>query len=140
MSETHTITRKFSGRTLSVVVPTRLDPETGERLVGLEHAKAAELVIATELALHGPVDGKSFRFMRGAIGMKSAELAELLGVRPETVSRWERSVVNVDRAAWMTLGGLVLERVGAPVALRERLEWVKEGKRPPKTMELRLSA
>jgi hypothetical protein len=43
-------------------------------------------------------------------------------VRPETITRWEKDQVPVDRAAWLTLSELVLERAGRPRALRERME------------------
>ena len=35
------------------------------------------------------LDGKSIRFMRSALQMEAKDLAEQLGVRPETLSRWE---------------------------------------------------
>jgi transcriptional regulator with XRE-family HTH domain len=50
------------------------------------------LVVAAALArVQRPVRlrGREVRFLRGALGWQAKELAEQLGVRPETVSRWE---------------------------------------------------
>ena len=56
--------------------------------------------------------------MRRVLGLTGPELGKLLGVRFETISRWERGEVPVDRGAWLLLGGLVLERAGRPLDLR----------------------
>src|SRR5438477_6057478 len=48
-----------------------------------------ELRAGVELAKSGDATPESMRFMRKALGLKAAELAELLDVTPETVSRWE---------------------------------------------------
>jgi transcriptional regulator with XRE-family HTH domain len=42
----------------------------------------------------------------GISGCKATEIAELLDVRPETVSRWERGEVDIPRAAAFALGEL----------------------------------
>lgn len=63
-------------------------------------------------------DGKQFQFIRKTIELKATELAELLGVRPETISRWERGEYPVDRAAAFVLGELY-ER---PRVVRAKLE------------------
>ena len=81
----------------------------------------AERAAAVELAQTGPATPETFRFMRRAVRIKSAELAELLGVSVETLSRWENGHREPDRTAWVALSGLVLDEVGARTATRERL-------------------
>ena len=48
-----------------------------------------ERAIATKLAESGAHSPEAVKFMRKMAGLKSNALASLLGVKPETVSRWE---------------------------------------------------
>jgi DNA-binding transcriptional regulator YiaG len=116
------LTRTIAGHKLTVDVEVGLDPETHEETVSLAEAQRAELEMAAALAESGPVVGETFVWMRKALGLQSKQLARLLDVRPETITRWETDVVPVDRAAWFTLSELVLERIGRPRDLHQRLE------------------
>jgi DNA-binding transcriptional regulator YiaG len=91
--------------------------------VFLENAslQRAEMEVACELARHGPVSGDAFRYLRKAIGLRAVVVAELLGVTPETISRWENGQRPVDKAAWMTLGSVVLEQASRQPETLERL-------------------
>lgn len=71
-----------------------------------------ELAIAVQVAETAPVHGKAFQWMRKSLQLSGAELGSLLGVRLETISRWERGDVAVTRSAWLWLCGAVLERAG----------------------------
>ncbi len=86
----------------------------------VEELKRAEVAIAIQLAEDAPIGGEAFQWMRKSIRLKGAELGEILGVRAETVSRWERGDVEVTRAAWLWLCGAVLEANGKKPALVER--------------------
>jgi DNA-binding transcriptional regulator YiaG len=81
----------------------------------MEHNER-EVVIA--LVARGVRSGTEFKFVRKMTGFKATEVASMLGVRPETVSRWERNEVDVPRAAAFALGELY-ER---PVVTRRKLE------------------
>lgn len=116
------LTRTIAGRKLVVDVDLGIDPETNEETVSLAEMQRAELEMAAVLADAGPITGESFAWMRKALGLQSKQLAHLLDVRAETITRWETSVVPVDRAAWLTLGELVLERSGRPRDLKQRME------------------
>lgn len=48
-----------------------------------------ELLVAAELVKRGLRGGDTFRFIRKALGMRAADLARVMNVAPETVSRWE---------------------------------------------------
>lgn len=52
------------------------------------------------------------------IGLKGAEVAEIIDVRPETVSRWERGEVEIPRLAAFALG----EFHDRPRVTRNKLE------------------
>jgi DNA-binding transcriptional regulator YiaG len=138
MKDTKPITRKVSGRIISVDVPVSTDRESGEHTVHAKDLGRAELAIASLLAQEGPVDGESFRFMRGALGIAARALAPLLGVAHETISRWENAARDVDRAAWLALGDLVLEAAGKPTDARARMERIAGGKKPPKARHVSL--
>jgi len=70
--------------------------------VNFEHA------VARHVAEHGPVSGATMRYMRKSVPLSAANLAALLRVSPETVSRWETGERPVDRASWLVVRGLVL--------------------------------
>lgn len=82
---------------------------------------AVELDAAGVIASEGPCCGETFGFMRKALGLRAAELAELLDLSPETLSRWENAQRPVDRASWVALSVLVLERQEGREATLERL-------------------
>ena len=130
-----TISRKINGRTFSVDVPT-VEREPGEVGVEVEMARGAELAIACAVAA-GPPSAAGLRYIRGALGMSGVRLAELLDVRPETLSRWESSVSNFDRTTWLAVGALARERAGMPLsAVEASLEALAHGPKPPKQVRV----
>jgi putative zinc finger/helix-turn-helix YgiT family protein len=74
--------------------------------------------VARVIVARGIRDGSEFQFVRKATKFRAADLAELLDVRPETISRWERGEAEIPRAAKYALGQLLL----APEATRKALE------------------
>ena len=88
-----------------------------------------ELSAARKLAELGIREGTVFKFMRKALGMRAADLADLLSVTPETVSRWENDKNDVDLAAFVILGSLVADKLEGRTTTHDRLRAVHE---PPK--------
>lgn len=126
-----TITRRIDGRTFSVDVPT-VEREPGEVGVDLEMARGAEVAIACAVAA-GPPSPAGLRFIRGALGMSGVRLAQLLDVRPETLSRWESGASNFDRTTWLAVGALARERAGMPLSTVEAsLEALADRTKPRK--------
>ncbi len=70
-----------------------------------------ELRVAKELARAGVSSGEAFRFMRRSLALRAIDLAELLDVAPETVSRWETEKRAVHRGAYAIVASLVRERL-----------------------------
>ncbi len=89
-----------------------------EVLIPMDDLQCQEKQAATKIVDRGIRDGKEFQFVRKVAELKAVEVAELLGVRAETVSRWERGEQPVPRAAAFTLGELFTR----PRVVRERLE------------------
>lgn len=83
----------------------------GELVIKLDDWGRFEREIAGWFAKTGVLSGEVFRFMRKAAGLRAKELAELLDVAPETISRWEKEHRQPDRRAMMVLGDLVLDRL-----------------------------
>jgi DNA-binding transcriptional regulator YiaG len=128
---TITLKRTIGGRTVSAVIPARWEPEVNDLVATAESAQAGELAIAVELARSGPIHGEAFSWLRRSLGLSARKLAEILGVRHETISRWENGAAEVDRAAWLVLGDLILDRAGAHIPMMERAERIASRKRPP---------
>lgn len=95
-----------------------------------------DLAVACELALRAPPSGEGFRFIRRALGLKAMDLALLLRVTPETVSRWENDQRMVDANAWISVGALALERASLPTQTLQRLVGLQKSKKLPRTVHL----
>lgn len=81
-----------------------------------------EKQIAGWLARKGILSGEAFRFMRKSIGLRASELAPLLDLTSETISRWEKEHRLPDRKAMMVLGALVLEQLAGRDEILKRLQ------------------
>lgn len=85
--------------------------------------------IAAMLAREGVNSPEAFRFIRKAIGLRAADLANLLDVTPETVSRWERGRIPVDARALAVLGTLAIEHAEGRSEALARLRAIRGGER-----------
>ncbi|MBX3209733.1 MAG: helix-turn-helix domain-containing protein [Labilithrix sp.] len=83
---------------------------------------AFERAVAGELARRGPVSDETFRWIRKAAGIERGELAQILGVTPETIAGWESERRPIDRAAWQLVAAVVLDGIEGPRAVRTRLK------------------
>lgn len=89
-------------------IPAQLCKTCGEDYAEGPAILAAERLMAKVLGGYEPTPD-SFRFLRSVISLRSNELAELLGVAPETVSRWENGKAEIDRAAWLHLVNMIAD-------------------------------
>lgn len=126
---TKELLQKVGGRKFTGVVPCRRCATCGERYVDAAHALAFEADVVTYLALHGLASGETLRLMRKSLGLTAQQLAELLRVAPETISRWEHGKRNVDLSAWAMVASLLAEkRLGKPSAMAA----LKAASKPPR--------
>jgi DNA-binding transcriptional regulator YiaG len=73
-------------------VETRACDECGEREVVIPKIEQLHRLIARALATEAPkLEPEHVRFLRKWLGYSSADFALVMGVRPESVSRWERA-------------------------------------------------
>jgi len=78
----------------------------GELLFDADEVRRQERALADVLVARGIRSGREFKLVRKVAGLRAAELADMLDVRPETVSRWERGEVAIPRSAAFVLGEL----------------------------------
>lgn len=78
----------------------------GETLYDHEEVGRQEQELAAALVERGVRTGPEFALVRKAAGFRAVEIAELFGVRPETVSRWEHGEGEIPRTAAFALGQL----------------------------------
>lgn len=105
---------------MGVHIVTRADlcASCGEMLFDDAEVGRQEQLIASALVTRGIRKGNEFKLVRTLAGFKATEVAELLGVRPETVSRWERGEIELPRLAAFAVG----ELYDRPRVTRDKLE------------------
>ena len=101
---------------------------TLEQLAGYQR-RAAAIVLRDAKE----VDGAVVKYARRALGMKQADLAEQIGCRAETLSRWETGDQTMPRAEQLAIVA-VLDAVGVAGSLEAYLE--QESGRPSKTFDV----
>ncbi len=89
----------------------------------------AEVLAALEAVRAGLRDGPTLNWARRALGLRAADLADLLDVAPETVSRWENGHRSADRSVWNTLADLLANAVDGKT---ETLDLLRQKARLPK--------
>lgn len=103
--------------------------DCGDVIVSGEGVRRFELAVAAALPITGAKRGAAFRFMRKALGLRAVDLADLLDLAPETISKYENEKIPIDRRALAVLGGLVDDAQAGTTRTRDRLAALK---RPPK--------
>lgn len=68
------------------------------------HQLLAKMIVEKKSRLHG----SEFRFLRKQLGQSSSDFAALIGVSPETISRWENEKETISPVADRLLRVLVL--------------------------------
>lgn len=109
-------------------VKAEIDNRTGELVHPGREVMKASRAIVRELATRGASDGAAFAYMRKAAKLSGKALAELLGVAPETVSRWEHDKEPINRAALAVVGQIALEAIEGRSTTLERLRAAREVK------------
>lgn len=110
----------------------------GEDFVSIAESRAAERVVAREIAKEGKRSGAAFKFLRKAMALPAKKLARLLEVDPSTVSRWENDASAFDQATWNTLCGLLLESFEGRSETLERLEGTRSEERGKYALRIRV--
>src|SRR5687767_4855394 len=81
-------------------------PKCGTTYLHGPAVEAFERAAAVILVRYGQMSGPIARFLRKVLGLRAKDLAALLDVTPETVSRWENAERDVARSAAALLGAM----------------------------------
>lgn len=127
---------KVGEHTFTAVVPAML-PNTDSKdvLVDGEVIADFELRIAKWWCERESLPGAALKFVRHTLGLKQAELAELLGFKPETLSRWETEERPVPRLVRVVLASMVSDRMHGEQETLERLRGAHD---PPGDVRIEL--
>lgn len=104
------VTRTVAGHTFQAELDLRACPSCGMTYYHADTVGAFDLQVATWLAEHDVGGSEAFQFMRLVLGLKGAELAQLLEITPETLSRWGKGHRPPDKKALSILGSMILDR------------------------------
>ncbi len=110
----------------------------GEVFYPSESVRSFEFGVAEILAKVGASSGEAFRFMRKVLGLRANELADILGVVPDTISRWEKGKRPVDRGAMAILGAMVDDQIRGSSKTFERLAALRKPPRQAKSVHVEL--
>ncbi len=113
--------RHVAGRVFTGKLPARECSSCGMRYYDSPDLGRFDLAVAITLANAGVTEPEALKFMRKASGRRSKEFAELLGVRPETVSRWESGKAGIDRATYAVIQQLLLDRLAGSSTMERSL-------------------
>ena len=130
---------KLGVQTFAANLPAQVCSSCHEFYMSHETLTAFDQTVARHIAEHGPATGETFRFMRKTVGLPANEVAKLLDTTPETVSRREKGVRDVDLWAWSTLGAIILDELAGKKTTRERLASARS-KKLAKTVLLEVKA
>ena len=126
-------------RSCSEDFPQKVCAACGERYYDAKDLIAAEEAVTRELVARGIRDSAIFKHLRKAVGLKASELADLLGVTAETVSRWENGHNEADRAVWATLDQLVEDHYARRSTTLDRLKGFAKTTVPKRPVSLTLA-
>lgn len=88
-----------------------------------------ELSVAEHSMRHG--NPAAIKFARKALGFRAYELADLLGLRAETISGWERGVLQPAQSWFAVIATLAAEKLEGRSTLARELRAQREVKAIP---------
>jgi putative zinc finger/helix-turn-helix YgiT family protein len=130
--------RHVAGHEFAADLPARVCAKCGTSYFDDLVVSQFDALVAARLAEAGVMEAAALKFMRKVTGLQGKEFAELLAVRPETVSRWEQGKRPIDRATYAIIRQLVYERARGVTATADYLRSLRRPKRLPKMVRIAL--
>ena len=130
--------RHVAGHAFAAELPAMVCPACGETYFADSVVASFDLHVAERLAAAGISDADALKFMRKVTGLTGKEFAELLQVRPETVSRWEQNRRPIDRATITIIRQLVFDRLRGSTDTADFLRSLRKPKRLPRNVRVHL--
>ena len=134
------LTREVGGHSFRAKVPATRCGRCGDVLFASADLRRFDDAVAVSLLGAGITRSDGLKFVRKAMGMRADELARLLGVRPETVSRWENGKREVDLAMLAVLRQLFDERHARERPVADLLRRLQRPAHLGKTVRLKLAS
>jgi DNA-binding transcriptional regulator YiaG len=101
-------TLEVCGHSFTAQLPAEKCDSCGQVVIQGHDVRLFELRVAVEIAKSGMRTGESFKYLRKAVGMEAANLAELLDVPVEYIGYWEGGSWPVDPRAQAVLCSFVM--------------------------------
>lgn len=128
------VSRDVGDHVFIAALPARHCRSCGETSYEAAILQRFDLHVANRLAEAGVGSGAAFRFMRKALGLRAVDLAELLDVSAETLSRWETEKRALDRGALAVLAACVRDALAGRTSTLDTLRAL----RTPRALEKRV--
>ena len=116
--------REFGGRVYRGQVEGWRCDQCDAVLIDDEALEGFDVALGQALA-QGEPNGKAFAFIRKQLDLRGVDVAALLNVSMETVSRWETEARPVDWMAFALVGQMLLERHKGLSTTRDHLTALK---------------
>lgn len=101
--------RAVGGQTYKGKVGGVVCQDCGASYLASKTMERFEREVVLEVMAQGEPTGEAFAYARKVLGVSAKEVARLLGLTPETISRWETGRMPADIAAFFLLGVMVRE-------------------------------
>jgi putative zinc finger/helix-turn-helix YgiT family protein len=135
-----TLRAEVNGHVFTATVMGQRCDKCGEGLIDGHDVERFELAVARALADAGDTSGEAFKYARKSIGLTAADLASLLGVTPESISRWENGKHPIDPTALALLALLVRDAEAGSTVLLDALRARTAAKPLAKRVTLKLAS
>lgn len=116
-----TVSRHVAGHEFHGTLPALECTSCGMKYYQSDDLAHFELATAISIGNAALMTPEALRFMRKVTGLQAKQFAGLLGVRAETVSRWESGKVPVDRATYALLQQVLVDRLAGSSATEKGL-------------------
>lgn len=134
------ITERVAGHTFTATIRGEQCAACKEVFYPGPAVEAFELAVARTLTSTDDASGETFKYARKAVGIRAEDLASLLGVTRETISRWETGKHPIDSAALAVLALIVKDASLGSTATLEVLRARREAKPLSKRIALKLAS
>jgi putative zinc finger/helix-turn-helix YgiT family protein len=135
-----TLRAEVNGHVFIATVMGRRCDACNEGVIDGRDLEQFELAVASALADAGDASGEAFRYARKTLGLTAAELAAVLGVTPESISRWENAKHPIDPMALTIVALLVRDAAAGSTALLDALRARTVAKPLAKRVTLKLAS
>ena len=134
------LSERVAGHTFTATIRGERCAACGEVFYPGPAVEAFEIAVARALTSTDEASGETFKYARKAMGIRAEDLANLLGVTRETISRWETGKHPIDSAALAVLALMVKDAAQGSTATLDALRARREAKPLSKRVELKLAS